>query len=237
MSDFDPEIRNAAIWSGDSRRIAMGDAAGVVLEKLGRTEAEDLSGEEHVQMGKVIEPVIARIFEGEHDIRLKPFGDTALTHRQHSWLRSHFDYETDDGAALVECKNYNAALYQPDFSDVGDPLRIPPADYAQCLHEAIVHGANVVWLAILFGGQRYREYRLEFTAEDKEKWTQRLAEVWANIQTQTIPPARTPDQAREIWPTDDSHTIVANKQIEFLTLKLARLNDQHKENEKALEAM
>ena len=234
MSDFDPEIRNAAIWSGDSRRIAAGNAASVVLEKLGRAEHEDLSGEEHVQMGHVIEPVVARIFEERHGVSLKSYGDAALTHPKHPWLRSHFDYEGP--GYLVECKNYDAN-YARMFSDPDDPVRIPGADLAQCLHEAIVHGTDTVWLAVLFGGQRYREYKLEFSAEDKDKWTQRLAEVWGNIQTNTIPPATTPDQARDIWPQDDSNSIVASKQVEFLCEKLARLKAQHKENEKVLDAM
>ena len=234
MSEFDPEIRNAAMWSGDSRRIAAGKATEVVLEKLGRTEHEDLSGEEHVQMGHIMEPIVARIFEEQHGVSLKSYGDTSLTNAKHPWLRSHFDYEGP--GYLVECKNYDAN-YARMFSDPDDPVRIPDADYAQCLHEAIVHGTDTVWLAVLFGGQRYREYRLDFTADDKEKWIKRLAEVWGNIQTNTIPPASTPDQARDIWPQDDSHTIVASKQIEFLCEKLARLNVQHKENEKALDAM
>lgn len=234
MSDFDPVIRNAALWSGDSRRIASGDATGVVLEKLGRAEAPDLSGEEHVQMGKVMEPVIARIFEQQHDESLASWGDNYLTHSKHDWLRSHFDYEF--AGTLVECKNYNAS-YINQFSEPDDPVRVPNADYAQCLHEAIVHGTNTVWLAVLFGGQRYREFKLEFTAEDKDKWTQRLAEVWGNIKTNTIPPANTTDQARDIWPQDDSHTVVASKQMEFLAEKLSRFQAQHKQNEQAIEAM
>ena len=235
MSDFDPETRNAAIWSGDSRRIASGNAVGVVLEKLGRAEHEDLSEDEHVQMGHILEPLISRIFEQEHGVRLRHM-DVALTSRQHPWLRSHFDYEAEDGSYLVECKNYDAN-YARQFSDPDEPVRIPLTDYAQCLHEAIVHGTNTVWLAVLFGGQRYREYHLDFTADDKDKWIKRLAEVWGNIQTNTIPPATTPDQARDIWPQDDSHIIVASKQAEFLCEKLARYKAQHKENEKAIDAM
>lgn len=234
MSDFDPAIRNAAIWSGDSRRIASGDATGVVLEKLGRAEAADLSTEEQVQMGHVMEPVIARIFEQEHGVILKSYGDESLTHPTQPWLKAHFDYEGD--GYLVECKNYSHA-HMAHFSDMDEPVRVPNADYAQCLHEAIVHGTDTVWLAVLFGGQRYREYKLVFTPSDKEKWIKRLAEVWANIQTNTVPPATNTDQARDIWPTDDSHTLVASKQIEFLCEKLARVSAQHKENEKAIDAM
>ena len=235
MSDFDPKIRNAAIWSGDSRRIAKGDIAGVVLEKLGRTEAPDLSGEEEVQMGHRLQPIVARIFEDTHDARLKRL-DVALTHQKYPWLRSHFDYVADDNSYLVECKNYHAQAAQYFSEPEEYPIRVPPAEYAQCLHEAIVHGTEYVWLAVLFGGQRYREFRLTFTPEQKEDWIKKLAEVWANVQTNTIPPASDTDQAREIWPEDDSHTIVANKNIEMLCAQLAHHKKQAKELDAAIEA-
>ena len=54
MSDFTPETRNAAIWSGDSRMVANGRANDVVLTKLGMLEIPDLSGIEAVQMGHAV---------------------------------------------------------------------------------------------------------------------------------------------------------------------------------------
>jgi len=229
MSDFDPEIRNAAMWSGDSRRIAKGDAAGVVLEKLGRTEAPDLSDNEAVQMGHVMEPVVARIFEDTHNCRLKALDDTALTHKQHAWLRCHFDYEAEDKSYLVECKNYHAQAINYYSEQDEYPVRMPDADRAQCLHEAIVYGCDTVYLAVLFGGQRYRDYKLIFTDQEKEDWIKRLAEVWGNVQANNIPPPSSPDQAREIWPQDNGHTIVANKQVEMLCTQLSGYKEQKKQ--------
>ena len=232
--DFSPVVRNSALWSGDSRRIAKGDAAGVVMEKIGMSIPDDISEEEHVKMGLVMQPVIARIFEDTHGVKLKDL-DVALTSRQHPWLRSHFDYEGD--GYLVECKNYHAQSIQY-FSDQDEPIRIPEADYAQCLHEAIVHGCNTVYLAVLFGGQRYRDFKLDFTDDQKEAWIKRLAEVWGAVQTQTVPPPTTTDQARDIWPIDDGNSIVADKKVEFICGQLVNAKERVKaldvEIEKAL---
>jgi predicted phage-related endonuclease len=232
--DFSPEIRNAAIWSGDSRQIAKGNATGVVLEKLGRIDRPDMD-KELARMGHIMQPVIARIFEDEHDCRLVDL-DVPLTHPKHDWLRSHFDYQELDAKFLVECKNYNAA-YASYFSEPGDPIRIPDDDYAQCLHEALVHGTDTVWLAVLFGGQRYRDFKLVFTDEDKQKWLEKLAWVWGCIGAQNPPAPASPDQAREIWPFDDTHTVIATKGVEALCAQLARYKEQHKQNETAIEAM
>ena len=51
MSDFTPETRNSAIWSGDSRKVANGKANDVILTKLGIMPIPDLSDIEAVQMG------------------------------------------------------------------------------------------------------------------------------------------------------------------------------------------
>jgi predicted phage-related endonuclease len=234
-ADFTPEVRNAALWSGDSRRIAKGDAAGVVLEKLGRTEAPDLSGEEHVQMGHRMQPVVAKIFEEQHGAYLRE-ADYSLTHPKYSFIQSHFDYISDSGEYLVECKNYNAGSIQY-YSEPDDEVRVPVADYAQCLHEAIVHQVDTVYLAVLFGGQRYRDFKLTFSEAEKDAHIQVLAEVWGNIQTNTIPGPSTPDQAREIWPQDDSHTIVASKDIEFYCHTLRQWKDQAKGIEEKIDEL
>ena len=61
MSDFSSQTRNSAWWSGDSRRAASGKANEVILTKQGKMEIPDLSGIEAVQMGHVMEPVIASL--------------------------------------------------------------------------------------------------------------------------------------------------------------------------------
>ena len=65
MSDFTPETRNSAIWSGDSRKVANGKANEVILTKQGKMEIPDLSNIEAVQMGHVREPVIRRLAQAK----------------------------------------------------------------------------------------------------------------------------------------------------------------------------
>jgi hypothetical protein len=89
-------------------------------------------------MGHVMQPVIARLWEEAHQQRLKEY-DVAGTHPRETWLRSHFDYITEDNKVLVECKNYNLAAMSK-YSEPGEPVRIPDADLAQCIHEAAVAG-------------------------------------------------------------------------------------------------
>lgn len=201
MSDFDPAIRNAAWWSGDSRLVANGRGFEAVAIKTGKMEREDISHLENVKMGHVMQPVIARLWEEKHKQRLKEY-DVAGTHHTETWLRSHFDYITEDNKVLVECKNYTAAV-MGKYSEEGDPVRVPDADLYQCIHEAAVAGVDTVYLAVLFGGQAFRTYRIEVTLEMKADLIKQMAKYWAHVQTGTVPMPETPAQARVAWPKDE----------------------------------
>jgi len=208
MSDFAPEVRNAAWWSGDSRMVANGKGFEAVAIKLGKMPRDDISDLEHVRRGHFMQPVIADLWENRHGRALKEW-NAAATHPKHSWLRSHFDYITEDNRILVECKNYALAA-MPKFSEMGEEVRVPPADLMQCIHEAAVAGVGTVYLAVLFGGQHFRDFKIEVTEDMKEALIKRMAVYWAHVQTQTTPPPETPEQARIVWPKDDGNYAEAN---------------------------
>ena len=153
MSDFSPETRNSAWWSGDSRLAAQGRANEAILTKQGKMERPDLSNVEAVQMGHVMEPVIGKLAQDKLKVELTKIED-ALTHPKEAWLRSHFDFAgTENGKTiLVEAKNYNAATRSKFDADTG---LMPAADMAQLVHEATVFGCETVYLAVLFGGQEF----------------------------------------------------------------------------------
>ena len=162
--DFLPEVRNSAWWASDTRQVMNGKAVEVIMQKQGKIDPPDLSQIEAVQMGHVMQPIIGRLAQDKLKMELKD-ADYPLTHPDHTWLRSHFDFISTDGRVLVEAKNYN--INTRNKFDV-DANRIPPADYAQSLHEATVHRVDRVILAVLFGGQEFQTFDFTFTDEEKE---------------------------------------------------------------------
>jgi hypothetical protein len=54
-------------------------------------EPPDLSDNEAVQMGHVMEPVIGRLAQAKLGVELTKI-EEALTHPKEAWLRSHFDF-------------------------------------------------------------------------------------------------------------------------------------------------
>ena len=223
--DFSQESRASAWWATDSRRAVSGHLIDVLLEKRGEKERDDLSEVEAVQMGLKMQPVIAKLFEEATGIGTQEL-EIAGTHKTEPWLRAHFDFSTNDGG-LLEVKNFNAALINK-YSEPDEPIKLPEADYIQCLHEATVYDVDHVYFAVLFGGQRFRWWRLEFDSFQKEDFLKRAAAWWAMCVNKYTPPAETPDQARMIYRHDDGTYIVANAMFEQACAKLKQIKEQIK---------
>jgi len=212
MSDFSPETRNSAWWSGDSRLAAQGRANEAILQKQGKMERPDLSNVEAVQMGHIMEPVIGRLAQSKLQVELTKI-EEALTHPKEAWLRSHFDFAgTENGKTiLVEAKNYNAGVRSKFDADAG---LMPTADMAQLVHEATVFGVEVVYLAVLFGGQEFVLIRQEITDEMKTKHIQEMAVLWAHVQAGTALPPESVDQAKALYPVSMESTRLASASVE-----------------------
>ena len=231
MSDFTPETRNSAMWSGDARRIASGKANEVILTKLGKMPIPDLSGIEAVQMGHVMEPVIGQLAEKRLNILLTKY-EEAYTHPEHDWLKTHVDFGgyEDIHRILVECKNYNAAVRSKYDADTG---MMPAADLAQCIHEATVVGVSKVYLAVLFGGQELVIIPVEVTDQMKAEHIRTLSEIWTHVQNGTTLPPEDLEQTKLLYPASVSGTAkMASQSVEQACAMLFDLKAKIKELEK-----
>jgi predicted phage-related endonuclease len=234
MSDFSPETRNSAWWSGDSRKAANGKANEVILTKLGMMDIPDLSGIEAVQMGHVLEPVIGRLAQDKLKVELHKV-EEALTHKTEPWLKSHFDFAgTENGQTiLVECKNYNAQVRNKFDAESGV---IPTADFAQLVHEAAVFGVERIYLAVLFGGQEFVLIPYTITQADKTMLITDMAQYWARVQTkQPLPPENT-EQVKAMYRHDDGNAREASQAVEEACRTLALIKSEIKSLEAREEA-
>ena len=222
--DFLPEIRNSAWWASDTRQVMNGKAVEVIMQKQGKIDPPDLSQIEAVQMGHVMQPIIGRLAQDKLKMELKD-ADYPLTHPGHSWLRSHFDFISADGRVLVEAKNYN--INTRNKFDV-ETNRIPPADYAQILHEATVHRVDRVILAVLFGGQEFQTFDFTFSDEEKENLIKDMAIYWGHVKADTLPAPETLEATKLIYPKDNGQSMVASQALETAINQLKQLKGQIK---------
>jgi len=240
-TDFSPEVRSSAWWSGDTRKAVNGKAGEVILTKLGMLEPEDLSQVERVQMGHVMEPVIGRLASQKLGIDLTKI-ESAQAHPKHSWFRSHFDFlgVQDGKRVLVEAKNYNASVRSRFDTEAGI---IPAADLAQCIHEAAVMEVETVYLAVLFGGQEFTLTRLDISELQKDELIQEMAQYWARVQTREPLPPETTDQARKLYPEHSPGTVTSTRVVEeaarrlkLLKAQLSTLEDEKEKLEVVIQA-
>ena len=224
QSDFAPEVRNSAWWSGDSRKAANGRGNEAVLEKLGLKERPDLSQVEAVQMGHVMQPTIGRLAQDKLKIELKD-ADYALTHPKEQWLKSHFDFISADGKVLVEAKNYNAAVRNKFDAEA---LIIPPADMAQLVHEAACHNVERIVLAVLFGGQNFETFEFTISDSQKEELIKDMAKFWGAVATKTPLEAENTEQTKLIYAQDAGTSVVAPQPIEKAAEALKFIKDEIK---------
>jgi predicted phage-related endonuclease len=226
MSDFSPESRNSAWWSGDSRKAANGRANEAILTKQGKMPIPDLSEVEVVQMGHVLEPVIGKLAQQKLKVELTKIED-ALTHPKEAWLRSHFDFAGKENGQtiLVEAKNYNAAVRSKYDSETG---LMPSADMAQLVHEATVFGVEKIYLAVLFGGQEFVLIPAVISEEQKLDHIKQMAVYWAHVQAGTTLPPETSEQSRLIYPVSEDATKMASQSVEEACRALAMIKREIK---------
>jgi predicted phage-related endonuclease len=218
MSDFSPATRNAAWWSGDSRKAANGKANEVILIKQGKLPPPDLSNVEAVQMGHVMEPVIGRLAQNKLGIELNKI-EEFRTHPKHDWFRSHFDFAgTENGEPiLVEAKNYNAAV-RNKFDESGI---MPAADAAQLVHEAAVLGIRKIYLAVLFGGQEFVLIPKLVEDAEKDELIQKMAVLWGHVQTGTQADPQSTDELKAMFPVSEAMTRIATAAVEHYCNELS----------------
>lgn len=228
-SDFAPEVRNSAWWSGDSRKAADGKASEAILIKLGLLEPPDLSGVEAVQMGHVMEPIILGLAQQRLGAEVTKI-ERAYTHPKEAWLRSHFDglAVVDGKEVLIEAKNYGSHQRAKFDADNGV---VPAADYAQCLHEATVFGTDTVYLAVLLGGQEFCFTKLVFSDEQKAEFIRAMAVHWACVASKSPPDPADPKQAGIVWPVSQKAVVEATKALEEDVAKLKAVSERRKQLE------
>lgn len=223
--DFSPENRRSAIWATDARKMMKGQAVDVWMEKTGRAEPPDLSGIEAVQMGKIMQGPIMRIAADKFGLRVKD-AEYEMTHVRYPWMKSHFDYISEDGTRLFEIKNYNAMAHKK-FDD--ELMIVPGEDLAQCIHESEVHAIKDISLIVLFGGQELRKYDLSITDVMRESLIEDESNLWECISSDTAPKAGDAAGAMKLFPQHTAgKALIANGAQLFAALRLAEVKKQMK---------
>lgn len=157
----------------------------VWLEKTGRVAPEDISGKEAVYWGNVLEDVVAAEFAKRHPDMAVRRKNATLVSRERPWQRANVDRvvrDADGRMGVLEIKT--AGAYRADDWAEG----IPDYYLPQPIHYLAVTGYEFFAVAVLIGGQTYREFTYERDEADIALLNEQEAAFWALVE-QDAPPA------------------------------------------------
>ena len=157
----------------------------VWLVKTGREESPDLSDNQAVEWGNRLEDVVADKFADEHpELQVRRRNATMVSIKR-PWAFANIDRWVTDGkgnVGILEVKT--VGMRRAADWDNGVPLYY----LTQVMHYMSVTGYQYAWVAVLIGGQEFREYYIERDEEDIKAINDAVDTFWRDfVETDTAP--------------------------------------------------
>ena len=205
--------------------------------KTGRKARPNLDEIEAVQMGVLLEDVIAKRFAEKQKVKIRRVNET-LVHPDYPWWRGKIDRQIVGGSQreFLECKNcseYQRDKWGPEGSD------IVPDYYALQVHAymPLRAGFDVGHMAALIGGNRHRCYRIERDDTILALIEARLIEFRQCLIDDRVPVPQTVSDLEMLWPNHSKDVAMATEDVLRDISQLQQVNDSIRELNEAKEEL
>jgi putative phage-type endonuclease len=202
-------------------------------EKVGEIEPDDLSDNELVHFGNVLEDVVADEFARRRGLKLQRDRRT-LRHAEHTFMLAHIDRRVVGAREGLECKT--ATLRMAKEWGEEDTDAVPVEYIAQSSHYMAVTGFVAWHIAVLIAGNDFRIYRIERDEELIASLIARELEFWEHVRTRTPPEPTTLEDAFVRWPQDSGKRVTCTDEIAAEVVELNRLKAHAKATQMSIEA-
>ena len=201
------------------------------LDKTSDTVEEKQS--ELLHFGTVLEQVIADEYARRNNAKVLR-RNQLFRHADHPELIANIDRYVV-GGKILECKTCSA--YASDkFGDGGD--EVPDEYLLQVQHYMHVTGYHTADLAVLIGGNEYRQFSLKYDAELANYAAGRCVAFWNTyVVPQVPPPATAGDDLVSYYNAQAGATITATEEIATLVDEYKRLKGVEKDAKADLDAI
>lgn len=178
-------MRNAGIGGSEAAAIVglnpWKSAFQLWLEKTGQVEAEDLSDNEFIYWGNVLEQVVADRFCELTEKKVQRRG--MLQDEEYPYMLASVDRLVVGENAGLECKTTNA------FNNkVWDGDELPDSYYIQCQWYMMVTGCEKWYIAVLIGGNKFVWKEVFRNEADIKALRKAAIDFWQMVETNTMPP-------------------------------------------------
>lgn len=198
------------------------------LEKIGEVENKE-EPNEYQYWGNQLESIIRDEFAKRNNVAVET-PDT-LIHPFFDFLRANIDGFIPSLNAVLEVKcssSYMSNLWGEDGSDV-----IPMQYLVQIAHYCVVTNADCAYIAVLIGGNDYREFKYTRDKQLEDHVIKAAENFWHCVQTKTPPEAVNQIDLRLMFPThQEEKKVIINSDVaqQLTTLsknrfKIKELND------------
>lgn len=204
------------------------------LEKVGIVESTQ---DELQYWGNQLEGIVRDEFAKRHNVLVET--PETITHPFYTFLRGNIDGFIPDYNAVLEVKcssSYMSNQWGEDGSDV-----IPMQYLVQVAHYCAITNADKAYIAVLIGGNDYREYTYHRDAQIEEQVISAAKDFWYCIQNK-IPPAATkqidlklmypkhaPEKVKTIAPEVGQQLTILSE-TRFKIKQLSEVEEQYKFN-------
>ena len=201
------------------------------LDKTSDTVEEKES--ELLHFGQVLEQVIADEYARRNNVKVLR-RNQLYRHADHPELIANIDRYVV-GGKILECKTCNAYA-SSKFGDGGD--EVPDEYLLQVQHYMHVTGYHSADLAVLIGGNEYRQFSLTYDADLAHYAADKCVEFWKSyVLTKTPPPATVQDDLGAYYNAVSGSTVEATEEIAELLEEYKRIKGIEKEAKEDLEAI
>ena len=151
----------------------------VWMRKTGRKGPTDSN--EPMYWGIKLEPLVAERFAEGNNLKVRNWAKAY--ERQSAHMGAHVDRLIEGTDMVLECKTCNT------FSDWPKEDEIPPYYYLQCQQILYCASRSRCWLAVLVGGQEYKQYPVDRDEETIKAMVSAAQQFWGFVERNTPPPA------------------------------------------------
>lgn len=198
------------------------------LEKTGQAESDPAG--EAAEMGLILEPVIADLFQQRTGIKIEKC-DALLQHPQFSFMLANVDRLIVGERRGLECKNVSLRKAQEWDDD-----EIPDTYYAQCQHYMAVTGYEGWYIAALINGNHFIHKYIPRNDEFILALIDAEQKFWHCCQNKIMPDCElNADVLKMLYPTSNGVSAVLPEDIAGLAIKFKVAKSLADEAEKRVE--
>jgi len=207
----------------------------VYLDKTGQADGPDLSDNEAVHFGNVLEDTIAQEYARRTGCKVRRRNQRFI-HPDHEWMAANIDRSVDGERMILECKNssqWMAGAWGESGTD-----EVPESYLVQVAWYMAILGYDRANLAALIGGNNLRIYEFDRDYELEKILINRSREFWFNNVLAKVAPAPSCERDLDtLYAMDNGDTLLADPVTEERVYKLAHLKADIKIMEERADAL